>query len=135
MKKSPTEEPTKRDTLVLAEAIAVLDSQGLRDDDMFLSEADWEVAENDEVHVLYSKAGGVLKLRGSQAEENEHRIKWELAIIARGTQVGYSAIVLRPGDMSGVTTHRLINEAVTVGEEELNKWKDALAEARRGLGI
>lgn len=128
-------EVVERSNLVIADAITVLDAQGLHDDDVFLSSAEWEVVEDEEDHVLYAKANGVLKLRGSQSEENEHRIKWELTIHARGTQVGYAVIVLRPGDMNGSTTSRMINEAVTVGEEELNKWKDALSEARRALGI
>lgn len=134
MKKKPTE-VVERSNLVIADAIPTLDSQGLHDDDVFLSGAGWEVAEDEEDHVLYSKAGGVLKLRGSQSDENEHRLKWELTVHAQNTQVGYAVLVLRPGDMSGSTTSRLIKEAVDGGEEELNKWKDALAEARRALGI
>jgi hypothetical protein len=61
-------------TLVIAQAILTLDSQGIYDDHTFLIGAKWEVMEDDEDHVLYHKPGGVLRLRGSQDEDNEHRI-------------------------------------------------------------
>jgi hypothetical protein len=122
-------------TLVIAEAILTLDGQGIHDDHTFLTGATWEVVEDDEDHVLYHKPGGVLRLRGSQDEDNEHRLKWELSIHANETQVGYAALTLRPGDLNGSTTQLLTKDALKAAEEEFKKWSDALAEARRSLGI
>jgi hypothetical protein len=125
----------ERSYLVIAQSVPTLDAEGLHDDDIFLSDAGWEVREDVEDHVTYEKASGVLKLVGGQADENEHRVKWELSIHSNNTQVGYATITLRPGDMNGSTTQRLIKEAVESGQAEVNKWTDALAEARRALGI
>jgi hypothetical protein len=133
--KAAQPETVERSNLVMADAIPMLDPVGLHDDDVFLADSGWEVNEDVEDHVTYLKAGGVLKLTGGQSEEIEHRLKWELSIHANNTQVGYSMIVLRPGDMNGSTITRLIKEAVDGGQAELNKWSDALAEARRQLGI
>lgn len=120
-------------TLVIAQAILTLDSQGIYDDHTFLIGAKWEVMEDDEDHVLYQKPGGVLRLRGSQDEDNEHRIKWELSIHANETQVGYAALTLRPGDLNGSTTLRLIKEALESADAEFKKWSDALSTARAQL--
>jgi hypothetical protein len=128
--KKPVIKNNPRSTLVMATAIPVLDAQGLHDDDVFLSDAVWEVIEDDEDHVFYQKADGTLKLRASQDEDNQHRLKWELTIHAADAQVGYAAITLRPGDMNGSTTARLVKEALEAADEEFKKWSDALSTAR-----
>jgi hypothetical protein len=117
-------------TLVLATAIPTLDGQGILDDNTFLTGAGWEIVEDEEDHVLYQKKDSTLKLRASQDDDNQHRLKWELTIHAGETQVGYATITLRPGDMNGSTTKRLVEEALEAGDEEFKKWSDALNAAR-----
>jgi hypothetical protein len=118
-----------KSNLALAES-ATLDSEGLHHDDTNLSDAGWEVLEDTPVHVLYQKSS-VLRLRASHDEVNKHRLKWEMGVHVNGTQIGYAAITLRPGDMNGSTVGLLINNAITEAEAEFNRWSDALAEARR----
>jgi hypothetical protein len=115
---------------VIAEAIPTLDGQGILDDNTFLSGAAWAILEDEEDHVLYEKCNGTLKLRASQDDDNQHRLKWELTIHTKEAQVGYAAITLRPGDMNGSTTGRLVKEALEAGDEEFKKWSDALSTAR-----
>lgn len=117
-------------TLGIARAIPTLDGQGIHEDNTFLTGAKWEVTEDTEENAVWSKSDSALRLRASQDEDNEHRIKWELSIHANGTQVAYASIVLRPGDMNGSTTKRLIEEALEAGDEEFKKWSDALSAAR-----
>lgn len=131
--KKPVIKNQPMSTLGIARSIPVLDAQGIHEDHTFLSGAKWAVQEDEEDHVLYTKAAGTLMLRGTQDDDNEHRLKWELTLHANEAQVGYAAIVLRPGDMNGSTTGRLIKEALEAAEEEFKKWSDALAEARRQL--
>jgi hypothetical protein len=116
--------------LVFATALPVLDGQGILDDNTFLLGAAWEINEDVEDHVLYQKKGGSLRLRLNQDDDNQHRLKWELTIHAGETQVGYATIILRPGDMNGSTTKRLVEEALEAGDAEFKKWSDALSEAR-----
>jgi hypothetical protein len=131
--KKPVIKPEPVSALLMSEAIPTLDGQGLLDDAKFLLTAKWLCPEDEEDHVLFTKASGTLMLRASQDDDNVHRLKWELTIHANNAQVGYAAIVLRPGDMNGSTTGRLIKEALDAAEEEFKKWSDALAEARRQL--
>jgi hypothetical protein len=130
MKAPAVKVKAERSNLVMADSIPVIDSQGLHDDDVFLSSATWEVLEDVEDHVTYQKLGGTLRLRGGQDEDNQHRIKWEMTIHTNEVQVGYAALTLRPGDMNGSTTKRLIEEALEAAEAEFNKWSDALSAAR-----
>ncbi len=114
----------------MAKAIPTLDGQGILEDHSMLCAAHWECQEDTEDHTLYIKSGGTLQLRASQDDDNEHRLKWELTIHANNAQVGYASIVLRPGDMNGSSTSRLVKEALEAADEEFKKWSDALSTAR-----
>jgi len=116
--------------LLLASSVPTLDGQGILEDHSMLCGANWECHEDHEDHTLYRKSGGTLQLRCTQDDDNEHRVKWELTIHANDAQVGYAAIVLRPGDMNGSNTQRLVKEALEAADEEFKKWSDALSTAR-----
>jgi hypothetical protein len=42
---------------------------------------------------------------------------------------------MRPGDLTAERLRSLIKKAVKAGEDEMKSWNDALAEARRALGV
>jgi len=118
---------------LLMSASPTLDPEGLENDYNFLIEAGWKESVNTNEGAEFTKA--VVQLAVRQSQDNAHRVLWELSVMAEATKVGYAAEVKRPGDLDEETLKALIKKAVKGGEEELKKWTDALAEARRTLGI
>jgi hypothetical protein len=123
-------QPNPAATTMALAAIPMLDPQGLYDDHTMLLGSGWVADENEEDRSTYLKSNGVLRLTCGQDENSEHRLKWELTLHANNASVGYSLIVLRPGDMNGSTVGRLIKEALATSEKEFKVWSDALAEVR-----
>jgi hypothetical protein len=119
-------------------AIEQLDPEGLQQDLDFLTEQKWALIMNAVDGAGWDKAGGALQLALRQSQDNAHRVIWELGVHAgkvTTVRVGYAAQTMRPGDLNEARINDLIKKAVKAGEDELKIATDALAEARRALGV
>jgi hypothetical protein len=133
---STTAEPAIAQVTQLAiSAAGTLDPEGLQEDVEFLIEDKWTLRSNFAVEASWEKGNGALHLAAKQSQDNQHRVVWELAIHAKATRIGYASDVLRPGDLTNAKLMAMIKKALKAGEDELHSWEDALAEARRQLGI
>lgn len=112
-----------------------LDPEGLYTDVEFLHELKWKLESNLPDRAEWSNGGGALWLTLQPSQDNPHRVIWELGIMAKNTKIGYASDVMRPGDLTAERLRSLIKTAVKAGDDELKSWNDALAEARRALGI
>jgi hypothetical protein len=112
-----------------------LDPEGLYTDIEFLGELKWKIESNAADTAEWSNGSGALWLTLRPSKDNPHRVIWELGIMANNTKIGYASEVARPGDLTADRLRTLIKTAVKTGEDELKSWTDALAEARRALGI
>lgn len=143
MKKKPNEEapPTVEPEYPhgFLAAATTIDPEGLTADIGFLAKNGWVVSgkssDMQQVHRVEWVKGESINLAAGMAETNNHRLAWELTVRVNSAQIGYATKTLRPGDLTAGILHTLIREAVDLGETEVNRWKDALADARRHLGI
>lgn len=123
---------------ILFSGVPTIDPEGVATDSDLLKGVGWKCDEIGENYCTWTRANGVVHLRAAISQDNFHRLLWEISIFTPGadssyTQVGYSKITLRPGDLSQKILSALIKDAVKTGEAEINKLTDALAEARRQI--
>lgn len=116
-------------------SIQTLDPEGLCTDVEFLHELKWKLESDIADRAEWSNGSGALWLTIQPSQENPHRVIWELGIMAKNTKIGYASEIMRPGDLTTDRLSGLIKTAIKTGEDELKSWNDALAEARRALGI
>jgi hypothetical protein len=115
--------------------VGTLDPEGLQQDMDFLAEDKWLLTTNSTAEAVWEKGGGALQLTVRPSADNPHRVIWEMAVHAKATRLGYASDIYRPGDLSTKKIIELIKRAIKAGEDELHTWEDALAEARRQIGI
>lgn len=62
------------------------------------------------------------------------RVLYAVSVMAEGgTKIGYAEEEKRPGDLNQQAIHALVTKAVEEGQAEVNKWSDALAQARAAI--